>query len=332
MVKNGALRLFRVAGVDVYLHWSWLVILYLLWTGFDQTFPHKQWVVALLGAYVFMVGFHETMQIVAGRLVKGHVSEITISFLSRSSNLEVPQRPWPIIATYGTGILAYAALLGVTGPLVWTSLRHGLGGKEANNFAFFCLFVNVLFFVWCAVPVYPQDGGRVLQAVLWLFMSRKRSLQIACVVGVPVSLGLIGLGLWQMSLWWTVMAVLMFIQCLQGFRQARVFDLLEKVPRRQDVTCPHCNQHPFSMTEVTCVCGAAIDPFDTRGLCPACGTSIAQIPCPVCRQRSPIAAWFGPTGLFQVENVAPAAPVGPAPVQVVGDGGKPPAGPAGGAA
>src|SRR5438067_471442 len=100
-IKNGALRIFRVAGVDVYLHWTWLILIYVLYSTTSGIYRDKPgWVVLDIVCYIVMVGIHESVQVIAGRMVGGQVSEMTIAFFSRGSNLQLPQRPWPIIITY----------------------------------------------------------------------------------------------------------------------------------------------------------------------------------------------------------------------------------------
>jgi hypothetical protein len=315
MVKNGALRLFRVGGVDVYIHWSWVIIVYFLSSRMGGVYSSPGWIAADIAGYILMVGIHETVQLIAGRAVGGNVTEMTISFLGRNSNMELPLRPWPVIITYTAGILAYAMVLGGTGLFFYQAGYHGAGGHDLRFLSIYLFVFNIMLFVWAAAPVYPLDGGKVLHGLLWLFMSRKRSLQVACLIGIPISLAMIAVSLYMWStsglFLWTLWTVMIFLQCLAGFRQAKVFDMLEKIPRRTDVACPHCKQHPFVATTIQCSCGQPLDPFETRGLCPSCGSSTTLMPCPLCRQRSPIHKWFGEGAGFEVQDVI--APPVPAP-------------------
>jgi len=233
-----------------------------------------------------------------------------ITFLGRNSNLELPQRPWPIIVTYSVGILAYVTMF--AGAVVFfMNARYLIWGKDVAMLSGSLLFFNILLLAWTAAPVYPLDGGKVLQALLWLMMSRKRSLQIACIIGLPFSLGIVALAFYFQFFYSIIWAALIFFQCLNGFRVAKAFDMLEKIPRRTDVACPHCKQHPFAATTIQCPCGQPLDPFLTRGLCPACGSSTTLLPCPICRQRSPIHKWFGDGSGFEVQPIT----VTPVPAQ-----------------
>lgn len=35
-IQNGSLRLMRVFGIDVFIHWSWLLVAFLLYQARDQ--------------------------------------------------------------------------------------------------------------------------------------------------------------------------------------------------------------------------------------------------------------------------------------------------------
>lgn len=324
MIRNGALRLFRFAGVDIHIHWSWLIILYLRSTYSGDRYSTPAWIAAELAVYMAMILLQEGVQLAVGRLVGGVVSELYITFLGRPNNLDLPQRPWPIIITYSSGILMYAMMLGLTATLFYNASMHVRWGRDVALLCNWALIMNIILLIWTAAPVYPLEGGRVLQAFLWLFMSRKLSLQIACTLGLIGSLAVLGLGIyWQ---WWITVfaAVMMLLQCVNGFKQAKMFAFIESLPRRTDARCPHCQQFAPTMTALVCACGEQIDPFATRGICPSCHTATSILACPICGQRSAIAQWFGPTGMFEVQGATPApvqpvalasAPVAPPPAK-----------------
>ena len=52
------------------------------------------------------------------------------------------------------------------------------------------------------LPVYPLDGGKILQALLWFVMGRARSLLVATVVGLLTALGLLTVAIVERSLVW----------------------------------------------------------------------------------------------------------------------------------
>jgi Zn-dependent protease len=312
MVKNGALKVVRIAGVDVYVHWSWIFLVYIYSQNSSKMFSSPWWIAAQIAAFIVMVGIHEGLQIAFGRMAGGRASEAYLSFLGRGSNLVPPQRPGPIMLTYFGGILAYAAMLGLTGSLFFaTHFRH-LGDDDLAMFAFYCLIVNGILLIWAALPVYPLDGGKILRAFLWLFMGKERSLQVACFLGLIGVVGVIAALLYfHLSFWWWISVVLIIMQCINGFKQAKLLGAVKRLPKVEGVVCPHCHEQPHIYTLVTCSCGQQMNPFETRGLCPQCGGVTTVMDCPHCFQRSSIVEWFGPTGLFEVQaTLAPANTTG----------------------
>jgi hypothetical protein len=258
-------------------------------------------VFAVVGAFLVMVLVHEVVEIACGRMVGGTVTELNLSFMTRGSNLVPPQRPWPIVFTYGSGILAYAACLGATVPLFYMASVHGRWGRDAGRAAVMALVFNVILLVWTGAPVYPLNGGRVVRGLLWLVMGRARSLQVACVLGLVGTVGFVLLAIWSRSIWWGIGAAMIGVQCVRGFQEAKQLAAMARLPRRGDVRCPRCGEHPMEGLSVVCGCGAAVDPFANRGACGVCGrTVVVRQRCPMCLEASGIAEWFGPTGLFEV--------------------------------
>jgi len=303
MVKNGALKVGRVAGVDVFVHWTWAIIVYLYVQDFSKAYTSQWWVAGQIAAFIGMVTLHDAVQIVFGKLAGGTVSEVCISFMGRGSNLVPPQRPGPIMLTYGGGVLAYAAMLGVTVPLFVMAYLDKRWNADVAYFSFITLIINCVLLAWTAAPVYPLAGGRILRALLWLVMGRERSLQVACVLGLLGTIGIVVLAVYMQSIWYGIMAVMIGIQCFSGFKEAKMLGLMRKLPRREDVACPHCKEHPIAVWSIKCPCGEELDPFETRGMCGVCGSVTAFMACPMCTQRSAIVEWFGPVWLFEVQGV-----------------------------
>ena len=312
MFKNSSLRIGKIGNVSIFVGWSWLIVLWLDYSRNSGPGGYKQkgWIFAELAAFIIMVCLHELTQAIFGMLAGGTVTEVHIAFLGRGSNLAVPQRPWPIILASLGGILGYAVALGVTIPMCYTFFVNRHGSADAAQFSLICLVINLVLLGWAVAPVYPLEGGKILRALLWYIFGRIRSLQIACVLGLLGTLCIVGLVIWLMTLgfnpiMWGLGAVMIGLQCIMGFREARILGVMGKIPRREDVVCPHCKQNPFYVNTITCVCGRDLDPFETRGQCGDCGSVTSVYACPHCRQQSLIAAWFGPTGLFEVQNTAP---------------------------
>jgi Zn-dependent protease len=63
---------------------------------------------------------------------------------------------------------------------------QGLQGidPDADHYRWTILILNAVLLTFNMLPIYPLDGGQILQAVLWFFIGRAKSLQVASVVGM----------------------------------------------------------------------------------------------------------------------------------------------------
>jgi hypothetical protein len=85
LIQGGSIRLFRVAGIDVLLHWSWFFFAYLRLqpTGSDDPleFAHYQAQVWYVVEYLALFGFvllHEFGHVLACRSVGGIANRIVL--------------------------------------------------------------------------------------------------------------------------------------------------------------------------------------------------------------------------------------------------------------
>ena len=115
---------------------------------------------------------------------------------------------------------------------------------DAYQFLPMVLFIDVGLLVFNILPIYPLDGGQILRSLLWFFMGRARSLEVATIVGFVGAAGLVCLALWMRSTWSLLIAAYMLMSCWGGLKSARAMILLEKLPRREGFACPSCGAHP----------------------------------------------------------------------------------------
>jgi tetratricopeptide (TPR) repeat protein len=69
------------------------------------------------------------------------------------------------------------------------------------------------------LPIYPLDGGQILQALLWFLIGRARSLMVSGIIGLAGAAGLIGLALLRLQdKWLAFLAIFVAWQAWRGFR------------------------------------------------------------------------------------------------------------------
>jgi predicted amidophosphoribosyltransferase len=142
------------------------------------------------------------------------------------------------------------------------------------------------------LPIYPLDGGQILQSLLWFVVGRARALMATVVVGF-IGVGLLILfALRTRDMWFGIMCVFILMNCWRGLLQARVLARIAKLPRRGGFVCPTCQQPPIIGPLWRCAqCGQAFDTFESRGICPHCGAQFATTRCPECGREHGMTEW-----------------------------------------
>lgn len=202
-----------VARIRIRIH-----ILFILFIGFEllraaMEDPGKgvgvgatfHWLVVLFGS-VFL---HELGHCFAARHMNGSADEVLMWPLGGLATVQVPRRPWPEFVTVIWGPLVNVGLFVVSGAL----LVAGVAGDVSlplNPFSFYVrpdswmslqawlliIFqLNARLFLFNLWPMFPMDGGRMLQCALWWRLDLPRAVGITTTVGMvaAIVMGITGL-------------------------------------------------------------------------------------------------------------------------------------------
>jgi Zn-dependent protease len=302
MNRSGSFRLFRLFGIDVSMHWTWILLaFYQLQLREDHYQGHYLWAVAEYLSLFLIVLMHEFGHALACRQVGGIAEHILLWPFGGIAFVQPPQRAGALLWSIVAGPLVNVALI----PVFWgLSLLVPRGGN-AGEFVYMLQLINVLLLVFNLLPIYPLDGGQILRAGLWFFIGRARSLMVAAAVGLAGAAGILVLAI-SISEWWLLLlAVLGAMQSFIGVRQARYMLRMMRSPKYSGVACPSCGSAPPAGPFWPCTaCGQPFDHFARSGVCPRCGTFAEVTACPECLTGHSIYAWYG--GL--VESVAARGP------------------------
>jgi Zn-dependent protease/CBS domain-containing protein len=173
---KGSLRIARIAGIDIGIHYTWIIIFILItWSLAAGYFPAEYpgwegliyWVTAAVAALLLFVSVlvHELAHSLVARSRGVPVKSITLFLLGGLSNLESePEKPGVEFAIAIVGPLTSIALAG----LFWALDLSGLAaGGPAKATIVYMIEINVLLAAFNILPGFPLDGGRVLRAILW---------------------------------------------------------------------------------------------------------------------------------------------------------------------
>ncbi len=192
----------RVAGIDISIHPSWLIIAFLITYSLAASqFPRQfrgwtegqYWVVAAATAVLFFASVlaHELSHAILARRFGLKVEGITLFIFGGATTIDADSRT-----------PREEALIAIAGPA--TSLIIGLGlvgigvfvdQPQLGALVEWLGFVNVALGIFNLIPGFPMDGGRVLRAFIWrLRGDRLVATRNAAVVGRLFAYLLVGLG------------------------------------------------------------------------------------------------------------------------------------------
>ncbi|MGA2801434.1 MAG: site-2 protease family protein [Verrucomicrobiota bacterium] len=300
--RQGSIRLFRLFGIDVYLHWLWfLAVVYFVNEAKGYTSPI--WSVLECLALFLIVLIHEFGHQLACRQVGGKTSDIILWPLGGVAYVSPPQRPgaqlWsiaagPLVNVILFPILSALALLG--GHLGWVDTSSNLT-KFLNNI----WSINLVLLIFNMLPIYPLDGGQILRSLLWFVFGRANSLLAVSIIGfigVAVLIGMAVLLLFfstepTQGIWLGILCVFILMNCWGGLMQARALSKIAKIPRRAGFACPNCKTPPPQGAFWVCgKCRKPFDTFQTQGVCPNCGVRYSATSCPECGSLRPFNEWI----------------------------------------
>jgi Zn-dependent protease len=293
--RQGAIHLFRFAGVDVYLHWWWFLVAVYEIQGRASRYSSIGWNIAeYLGLFAIVL-LHEYGHALACRQVGGVADRIVLWPLGGVAYVNPPPRPGATLWSIAAGPLVNVVLLPTLSLL--GLLGRSTGWSYANPNVHLLLrhlwWINLGLLVFNMLPVYPLDGGQILRSLLWFVVGRARSLMVATVIGFLGAVAFIGWAIWQQSIWLGLVAFYMITNCWGGWKQARALAELARLPRHEEFRCPKCENSPPAGYLWKCNhCGQAFDTFTTRAICPNCGTNFPETTCMDCGQASPMTEWL----------------------------------------
>jgi Zn-dependent protease len=197
-----SLRLGRIAGIDVQIHLTFLILL--AWVGISHYLQRRS-VEDALGGLAFILALfgivvlHEFGHALTARRFGIRTRDITLLPIGGVARLErMPEDPKQelLVALAGPAVnVGLAILLAVF--LVPATIAAGIADFHlvGGNLLAKLLWVNVSLAVFNMIPAFPMDGGRVLRALLAMKMDYVRATSAAATIGQGLALvfGFLGL-------------------------------------------------------------------------------------------------------------------------------------------
>ena len=202
----GSLRIGKIAGIDIYIHVSWIIILVLLTVSlangwFPQLYPGwsvaTYWIVSLISSLLLFVSvlLHELAHSLVARRRGLPVKNITLFIFGGVSNIQQePKSPGIEFQMAVVGPLT-SILIGVVCFLLQLPLRGT--NSPLEGILYYLAVTNVLLGVFNLIPGFPLDGGRVLRSIVWKISgSMRQATRVASITGEVIAYLFILLGVW----------------------------------------------------------------------------------------------------------------------------------------
>ena len=216
---KGSWRVGRIAGIEIGIHYTWLLALFiftwLVGQGFTTTYPgwhsYLYWIAGFLATFTLFISvlIHELAHSLVARARGLAVSSITLFILGGVSNLtEEPEKPGVEFTMAIAGPLA-SLVLGAVFWILWYAITKTWvlpvssvnvpTNKQTLALAIIGIlaYANIALTIFNLLPGFPLDGGRVFRSILWGATGNlKRATNIATIVGRVFGWGFIALGVW----------------------------------------------------------------------------------------------------------------------------------------
>lgn len=239
-MQGGSIRLFRVAGIQVSLHFSWFLVAVYQLTSRPHGYQMRVFAIYEYLALFLIVLLHEFGHAFACRQVGGIANRILLWPFGGIAFVNPPPRPGAELWSIAAGPLVNVALIPVLLLLRIVIVRSGLAFNAPDLYRLVSMigYINIAILVFNLFPIYPLDGGQILRSLLWYPFGRIRSLQIASVIG------LIGGGLLTLyafttgSTWLVILTFFLLTQAVTGWRRAKELQLEEAETLRPIPSAP----------------------------------------------------------------------------------------------
>jgi len=241
------IKLFRVFGIQIGLHYSWLLIALLVVLSLASQFSETNrrwdstmvWGLAILTALLFFASIliHELSHAAVAKARGLPVKAITLFALGGVAQIEKEASDAKTEFWIGIAGPITSLLIGILSLML--AAGFGWAPSATNQSAWAAMLgwlgvINIALAIFNMIPGFPLDGGRVLRALLWWSSGNAaRSTRIAARIGQLVAFGFIVIGLLRFfngagfgGLWLTFIGWFLLDAARSSYGQ---FEILERL-------------------------------------------------------------------------------------------------------
>lgn len=252
------IKLGRIFGVEIGLHYSWFIIALLITLSLAGQFKLNnpdwsdslRWGMAIITAVLFFASIvtHELSHALVAKARGLPVRSITLFALGGVAEIEKEAADaktefWMGIIGPITSFVIGFICLGIAMALGW--VPPDFPQQPLLAMLMWLGYINIVLAIFNMIPGFPLDGGRVLRAIAWWITGDgKRATTIAARVGQIIAFGMIVFGLFQFfrgagfnGLWITFIGWFLLsasresyaqVAFTEGLRGVRVADVMSR--------------------------------------------------------------------------------------------------------
>jgi Zn-dependent protease/predicted transcriptional regulator len=261
---NWSLPAGRIAGIPIFLHWTFILALTFFWWWFSAN--NQPFGIALVILLFACVLLHELGHALAARRYGIQTDSITMLPIGGLARLQrMPKKPEEEV------------VIAIAGPAVNVAIAMALAGTITAAFGFEAIFgpfasapkslflgvlqwlltANLVLVFFNMIPAFPMDGGRVLRAVLASQMPYARATRIAAWIGQTCAVFFVFAGMF--GLFGVNGAVLIFVGLFVFLGAEAEAEAAEQAAVFENVTVQSAIQPRFSTLNETDTLALAVN-------------------------------------------------------------------------
>ena len=264
------IKLFSILGIEIYVHYSWFIILALVtyslaFSYFPQQLPGQTqstyWLMGGISALLLFASvlLHELAHSVVAKKGKLKVDKIVLFLFGGVSQIaEEPKSAKEEFKMAFAGPLVSFILGGIFG-VIWLFIMFPLKSQVLSSIFGYLALINFVLGVFNLLPGFPLDGGRILRAYWW-YKTRDlhRATLLATNVGKGLSILMILLGAFQIfagyligGVWLVFIGFFLRQAAEAGYQRVVIQDLLSGVKVKELMSQnPICVSPEMSISQV----------------------------------------------------------------------------------
>lgn len=193
-------RLFKLAGIPVYIHWTFFLLIgYVVFESISASDPTIQLAFELfvLMSVFACVTMHEYGHALTAKRYGVSTQDIILSPIGGVARLNhLPEKPkhelfvaiaGPLVNVVIILLILLVVFVFYPGDSFNPDFEAITTGNFIENYLFVMQYINLMLVLFNLIPAFPMDGGRVLRSLLAMKLGRLKATRVAAFIGQGIA-------------------------------------------------------------------------------------------------------------------------------------------------